>query len=160
MKLIIKILLSPIVLTIDLLTWIFVGLISCSSILFRLSSGIVALLGVAVLVTYSVKNSLILLTIAFLVSPLGLPMIAVSILPPVFLSDFQSRSHRIYPVFFRTLSCSDEDWGGISTSRKPSDFRYKRNQRVWAFVLQRHCLLRFKSTKYRTKDLLCNGLTN
>ena len=80
MKLIIKILLSPIVLTIDLLTWIFVGLISCSSILFRLSSGIVALLGVAVLVTYSVKNSLILLTIAFLVSPLGLPMIAVSIL--------------------------------------------------------------------------------
>ena len=74
-----------------------------------------------------------------------------------FLSDFQSRGHRIYPVFFRTLSCSDEDWGGISTSRKPSDFRYKRNQRVWAFVLQRHCLLRFKSTKYRTKDLLCKG---
>lgn len=80
MKLIIKILLSPIVLTIDLLTWVFVGLISCSTILFRLASGIIALLGVAVLVIYSVKNGLILLTIAFLVSPLGLPMIAVSIL--------------------------------------------------------------------------------
>lgn len=80
MKLIIKILLSPIVLTIDLLTCVFVGLISCSSILFRLASGIVALLGVAVLVTYSVKNGLILLTIAFLVSPLGLPIIAVSVL--------------------------------------------------------------------------------
>ena len=80
MKMIIKILLSPIVLAIDLLTWIFVGLISCSSILFRLASGIVALLGVAVLVTYSVKNGLILLTIAFLVSPLGLPMMAVNIL--------------------------------------------------------------------------------
>lgn len=80
MKLIIKILLSPIVLTIDFLTWIFVRLISCSSILFRLASSIVALLGVAVLVTYSVKNGLILLTIAFLVSPLGLPMIAVGIL--------------------------------------------------------------------------------
>ncbi len=80
MKLIIKILLSPIVLTIDLLTWIFVGLISCSSILFRLASGIVAVLGITVLVTYSVKNGLILLTIVFLVSPLGLPMIAVSIL--------------------------------------------------------------------------------
>ena len=80
MKLLIKILLSPIVLTIDLLTWFFVGLISCSSILFRLASGIVALLGVAVLVTYSVKNGLILMTIAFLVSPLGLPMIAASIL--------------------------------------------------------------------------------
>lgn len=80
MKLIIKILLSPIVMTIDLLTWFFVGLISCSSIPFRLASSIVALLGVAVLVTYSVKNGLILLTIAFLVSPLGLPMIAVSVL--------------------------------------------------------------------------------
>lgn len=80
MKLIIKILLSPIVLVIDLFTWLFLGLISCSSILFRLASGIVTLLGVAVLVTYSVKNGLVLLTIAFLVSPLGLPMIAVSIL--------------------------------------------------------------------------------
>jgi len=80
MKLIIKILLSPIVLTIDLLTWIFVGLISCSSILFHLASSIIALLGVAVLVTYSVKNGLILLTIAFLFSPMGLPMIAVSVL--------------------------------------------------------------------------------
>lgn len=80
MKLIIKILLSPIVLVIDLFTWLFVGLISCSSILFRLASGIVALLGVAVLVTYSMKNGLILLTIAFLVSPLGLLMIAVGVL--------------------------------------------------------------------------------
>lgn len=80
MKLIIKTLLSPIVLTIDLLTWIFVGLISCSSILFRLASSIIALLGVAVLVTYSVKNGQILLTIAFLFSPLGMPMIAVSVL--------------------------------------------------------------------------------
>ena len=80
MKLIIKVLLSPIVIMIDLLTWIFVGLMSCSGILFRLASSIIALMGFAVLVTYSTKNGLILLTIAFLVSPLGLPMIAVSIL--------------------------------------------------------------------------------
>ena len=80
MKLIIKVLLSPIVIMIDLLTWIFVGLISCSGILFRLASSVIALMGFAVLVTYSTKNGLILLTIAFLVSPLGLPMIAVSIL--------------------------------------------------------------------------------
>jgi ABC-type sugar transport system permease subunit len=80
MKLIIKVLLSPIVIMIDLLTWIFVGLMSCSGILFRLASSIIALMGFAVLVTCSTKNGLILLTIAFLVSPLGLPMIAVSIL--------------------------------------------------------------------------------
>lgn len=79
MKLIIKILLSPIVLAIDLLTWIFVGLISCSSILFRLASGVLAILGTIVLVTYSVKNGLILLTIAFLVSPLGVLMAAINI---------------------------------------------------------------------------------
>ena len=80
MKLIIKVLLSPIVIMIELLTWIFVGLISCSGILFRLASSVIALMGFAVLVTYSTKNGLILLTIAFLGSPLGLPIIAVSIL--------------------------------------------------------------------------------
>ena len=35
-----------------------------------------ALLGIAVLVTYSPQNGVILLVIAFLVSPLGLPMAA------------------------------------------------------------------------------------
>ena len=48
--------------------------------LLRLVSGIIGILGIAVLVTYSPKNGLILLTIAFLFSPMGLPMIAVWIL--------------------------------------------------------------------------------
>ncbi len=80
MKAILKVLTLPIVLILDLFTWICVGLISCSTILFKLASAILALLAVAVLVTYSVKNGLILLTFAFLVSPLGLPMIAVWLL--------------------------------------------------------------------------------
>ena len=37
---------------------------------------VVALLGIAVLVTYSPQNGVILLVIAFLVSPVGLPMAA------------------------------------------------------------------------------------
>ena len=37
----------------------------------------VGLLGLAVLVTYSVQNGIILLVIAFLVSPAGLPIAAV-----------------------------------------------------------------------------------
>ena len=41
---------------------------------------IVGLLGVAVLVTYSVQNGIILLVIAFLVSPMGLPMAAAWLL--------------------------------------------------------------------------------
>lgn len=80
MKAILKVLTFPIVLILDLFTWICVGLISCSAILFKLASAILAILALAVLVTYSVQNGLILLTLAFLVSPLGIPMIAVWLL--------------------------------------------------------------------------------
>lgn len=80
MKAILKVLTFPIVLILDLFTWICVGLISCSAILSKLASAILAILAVAVLITYSVQNGLILLTLAFLVSPLGLPMIAVWLL--------------------------------------------------------------------------------
>ena len=80
MKAILKVLTFPIVLILDLFTWICVGLISCSAILFKLASAILAILAVAVLITYSVQNGLILLTLAFLVSPLGLPMVAVWLL--------------------------------------------------------------------------------
>ena len=80
MKAILKVITLPIVLILDLFTWICVGLISCSTILFKLASAMLALLAVAVLVTYSVTNGLILLTFAFLISPLGLPMIAVWLL--------------------------------------------------------------------------------
>ena len=80
MKAILKVLTFPIILILDLFTWICVGLISCSAILFKLASAILAILAVAVLITYSVQNGLILLNLAFLVSPLGLPMIAVWLL--------------------------------------------------------------------------------
>ena len=39
-----------------------------------------SLLAIAVLITYSVKNGIILLVIAFLIIPLGLPMLAVWLL--------------------------------------------------------------------------------
>ena len=80
MKPLLKIAVMPVALVLDLLTWIFVGLISCSAILFRIASGILAVLALAVLVTYSVQNGLILLALAFLVSPLGIPIIAVWLL--------------------------------------------------------------------------------
>lgn len=80
MKTLLKFTVMPVALVLDLITWICTGLISCSAILFRLASGILAILAVAVLVTYSVQNGLILLALAFLVSPLGIPMIAVWLL--------------------------------------------------------------------------------
>ena len=80
MKLIFKILTAPVALVIDLFTLVCIGLIYFSAFFLRLASGIIGILGILVLVTYSVKNGLILLTIAFLVSPMGLPMLAVHIL--------------------------------------------------------------------------------
>lgn len=56
---------------------------ACAEFFLRLVSGIVGILGIFVLVTYSVKNGLILLTIAFLVSPVGIPMIAAHLLAGV-----------------------------------------------------------------------------
>ena len=80
MKWILKILTAPVILLIDLLTLVCVGIISCAALPLRIVSGIIALLGTAVLVTYSPKNGVILLTISFLLSPMGLPMLAVRIL--------------------------------------------------------------------------------
>ena len=93
MKWILKLLTAPIVLTIDLFTLACVGIISCSALLFRIASSIIALLGVLVLATYSPKNGIILLVIAFFVSPMGLPMLAVGIL-----SALQNISH-----FFKSI---------------------------------------------------------
>ena len=53
---------------------------NCTAFIFGLAGTIVAVLGVAVLVTYSVQNGIILLVIAFLVSPMGLPMAAAWLL--------------------------------------------------------------------------------
>ena len=77
MKLIFKILSVPIILVIDLFTLVCIGLISFSAFFLRLVSGIVGILGVFVLVTYSVKNGLTL------VSPMGIPMIAAHLLAGV-----------------------------------------------------------------------------
>ena len=51
MKWILKILTAPVILLIDLFTLVCVGIISCSAIPLRIVSGIIALLGTAVLVT-------------------------------------------------------------------------------------------------------------
>ena len=80
MKAIIKVLTLPFVLIIDVFTWICIGLISCSSIIFGFASSLLTLLGITVLATYSWENGLILLFLAYLVSPMGLPMLAVKLL--------------------------------------------------------------------------------
>ncbi len=80
MRLLLKILFAPVIALLTLFVWICSGLLYCSAFVFGIAGTVVALLGVAVLITYSVKNGIILLVIAFLVSPMGLPMAAAWLL--------------------------------------------------------------------------------
>ena len=82
-KLILKIVVAPVVLLLTLAIWICVGLVYVSGLVLGLISMVIALLGVAVLVTYSPQNGLILLVIAFLISPYGLPKLAFCLLGKV-----------------------------------------------------------------------------
>ena len=76
MRILMKLLAAPIILVLMLFVWICSALLYCSAFIFGLASTVIGLLGFAVLVTYSVKNGVILLVIALLVSPVGLPMAA------------------------------------------------------------------------------------
>lgn len=82
-KLLLKIVVAPVVLFLTLAIWICVGLVYVSGLVLGLLSTVIALLGVAVLVTYSPQNGLILLVIAFLISPFGLPKLAFWLLGKV-----------------------------------------------------------------------------
>ena len=80
MKFLLKIIAAPITLILTLFIWLCAGLISCSAFVFKLASALLSILALAVLITYSIQNGIILLVIAFLVSPMGLPMMAVWLL--------------------------------------------------------------------------------
>lgn len=76
LKLILKIMIAPVILLLTLAIWICVGLVYVSGLVLSLVSMVFVLLGVGVLVTYSPQNGLILLMIAYLLSPFGLPKLA------------------------------------------------------------------------------------
>ena len=66
-----EILFAPLSLILSLFVWLCAGLLSCSGFVFKLASGLLSLLAFAVLITYSVKNGIILLVLAFLSQPDG-----------------------------------------------------------------------------------------
>ena len=80
MKMILKIMLFPVALVIDLLTWIAIGMLSCLAFVFSLAGTILSILAFLVMLTCSVTNCIILLVLAFLVSPMGLPLVAAKVL--------------------------------------------------------------------------------
>ena len=83
LKLLLMIAVVPIVVALTLFVWICLGLVYVSDLVLELISTIIALLGVAVLITYSPQNGLILLLMAFLISPMGLPLAAIWLLGKV-----------------------------------------------------------------------------
>lgn len=76
MKILIRLLTAPLA----LIVWLCAGLLYVSSFLFGLAGAALTVLAVIVILAGSLKNGIILLVIAFLVSPLGLPMLAAQIL--------------------------------------------------------------------------------
>ncbi len=83
LKLLLMIAVAPIVVALTLFVWICLGLVYVSGLVLGLISMILALLGVAVLITYSPQNGHILLLMTFLISPMGLPLAAIWLLGKV-----------------------------------------------------------------------------
>ena len=76
MKFLLKILLAPVIVILTLVIWLFALTLRLSAWVFGIIGTILGLLGLAILVLDSVTNGIIVLVIAFLVSPVGLPMLA------------------------------------------------------------------------------------
>lgn len=79
MKTILKILLAPLRLALWLISRLLLLVTFISSYAFGVASALVGVLAVIVFLTSSVKNGLILFGLAVLISPVGLPMLAVKL---------------------------------------------------------------------------------
>ena len=76
MKFLLKILFAPVVVILTLVIWLFALILRLSAWVFGIIGTILGLLGLTILLLDSVTNGIIVLVIAFLVSPIGLPMLA------------------------------------------------------------------------------------
>ena len=83
MKLLLKILAAPVIAALTLFVWLCSAILYCSAYVLGLAGSLLGLLAILVIVLDSVKNGLLLLLIAYLVSPLGLPMAAAWLLARV-----------------------------------------------------------------------------
>lgn len=76
MKFFLKILFAPVIAILAIIIWLSALMLKLSAWVFGIISTILGLLGLAVLLLDSMTNGIIILVIAFLVSPVGLPMVA------------------------------------------------------------------------------------
>lgn len=80
MRLILKILVAPIIVVLTIFVWICALTLRCSAFVLGLAGTLLAIFGVLALITAQTTNGIILLVIAFLVSPVGIPMAAAWLL--------------------------------------------------------------------------------
>lgn len=80
MKLMLKILAAPLVAVLAISTYLFAFLLNLSARLFGIISTLLALLSIIEFLTKQTINGIIVMVIAFLVSPMGLPMLAAHLL--------------------------------------------------------------------------------
>ena len=83
MKYLLKIIAAPVVAALTLFVWLCSAILYCSAYVLGLAGSLLGLLAILVIVLDSVKNGLLLLLAAYLVSPLGLPMAAAWLLARV-----------------------------------------------------------------------------
>ena len=76
MKFVLKILFAPVIAVLVVLVSALALILNLSAWVFGIASTILGILGLAVLLLDNVVNGVIILVIAFLVSPIGLPMLA------------------------------------------------------------------------------------
>ena len=76
MKFILKVLFAPIIAVLVVFIWMCALTLRLSAWVFGIISTILGILGLAILLLDSITNGIIVLVIAFLVSPVGLPMAA------------------------------------------------------------------------------------
>lgn len=76
MKFLLKILFAPVIIILTFIIWTFALILRLSAWVFGIIGLVLGLLGLAILLLDSVTNGIIVLVIAFLVSPVGLPMLA------------------------------------------------------------------------------------
>ena len=79
-RIILKILFLPIILLLALFVWICSGLLYCTAFILGFISSVITLFAIIIMFIYPVHNGIILLVFAFLISPVGLPMIAAWLL--------------------------------------------------------------------------------
>lgn len=83
MRFILKILCAPVIGVLAFFIWFFAFLLNLSSFIFGIAGTVFGILGLLILFLDSVTNGIIVLIIAFLVSPFGLPMLAAWLLGKV-----------------------------------------------------------------------------